>query len=204
MRTFLVVGSPKEEPSALAASLENDGNAFAVVFDLHRDRVYHHALRMTTNVPDAEDVVAAAFFELWRRRKTVRVVDGSVLPWLLVTATNLSRNLTRGIRRYQALIESLPRTAEVRSSEDVALERIEEMRLTANVREAIATLAPEDAALIVLTTFENYTSAQVGAALGISDGAARTRLHRARTRLAAALEFLEYFGSDFVTKESNR
>jgi RNA polymerase sigma-70 factor (ECF subfamily) len=203
MRTFPVVGSPKEEPAAWAASLENDGSAFAVVFDLHRDRVYHHALRMTTNVHDAEDVVAAAFFELWRHRKSVRVVDGSVLPWLLVTTTNLSRNLTRGIRRYQALVASLPRVTEVRSSEDAALEKIEELRLATNLREAMSTLAPADVALILLTTFEHYSSTQVGAALGISDGAARTRLHRARTRLAGELESLQQVGIEFMTETRN-
>jgi RNA polymerase sigma-70 factor (ECF subfamily) len=159
---------------------------------------------MTTNVHDAEDVAAAAFFELWRLRKSVRVVDGSVLPWLLVTTTNLSRNLRRGIRRYRALIESLPRATEVRSSEDVALEMIEVIRLATNVREAISTLAPEDAALVTLTTFEHYSSAQVGAALGITDGAARTRLHRARIRLAAALQSSEQDDCDFMTKEKNR
>jgi RNA polymerase sigma factor (sigma-70 family) len=204
MRTLFEVGSPNDEAANWAASLENDGNAFAAIFDLHRDRVYYHALRMTTNIHDAEDVVAAAFFELWRLRKSVRVVDGSVLPWLLVTTTNLSRNLTRGVRRYRVLIASLPRATEVRSAEDVALEKIDEIRLATNVREAIKTLAPEDAALIALTTFENYTSSQVGAALGISDGAARTRLHRARTRLAASLESLEQVGGDFMTKEKNR
>jgi RNA polymerase sigma-70 factor (ECF subfamily) len=204
MRTIPVVGLPKEEPAAWAASLENDGNAFAVVFDLHRDRVYHHALRMTTNVHDAEEVVAAAFFELWRLRKSVRLVDGSVLPWLLVTATNLSRNLTRGVRRYRALIASLPRATEVRSSEDAALETIEEIRLAANVREAIGTLAPNDAALIVLTAFEHYSPAQAAVALGITDGAARTRLHRARARLASALGTLEDDENNHVTRETNR
>ena len=138
MRTVPVVRSPNEESTAWAASLKNDENAFAVVFDLHRDRVYHHALQMTASVHDAEDVVAAAFFELWRGRKSVRVVDGSVLPWLLVTATNLSRNLSRGVRRYRALIASLPRSTEMRSTEDVAMETIEEIRLAANVQKLSA------------------------------------------------------------------
>jgi RNA polymerase sigma factor (sigma-70 family) len=198
-----MVGSPKEESEAWAATLKNDGNAFAIIFDLHRDRVYHHALRMTANVHDAEDVVAASFFELWRRRKFVRVVHGSVLPWLLVTATNLSRNLTRGVRRYRALIASLPRTTEVRSSEESALEKIEELRLAANLREAMSTMSSDDVALIMLTTFEQYSSTQVGAVLGISDGAARTRLHRARTRLAVALESSDQVGGSFMTKEKS-
>ncbi|WP_396133584.1 RNA polymerase sigma factor [Arthrobacter sp. 1088] len=44
---------------------------------------------------DAEDATAAAFLELWRRREGVRLVDGSILPWLLVTTTNTARNLQR-------------------------------------------------------------------------------------------------------------
>jgi len=76
-----------------------DGRAFAAVFDAHRDRTFRHVLRLVASAHDAEDVVAGTFFELWRRRDTVPVVDGSVLPWLLVTAGNLARNAGRGLRR---------------------------------------------------------------------------------------------------------
>ena len=204
VRTLLVVRSNEDEPAAWAAALDNNGDAFAAIFDLHRGRVYHHALRMTANVHDAEDVTAATFLELWRRRKSVRVVQGSVLPWLLVTATNLARNLSRGLRRYRALIAGLPRADDSRSAEDVALERIEEMRIAAQVREALGALAPSDAALISLTVFEHYSPAQAAVALGISDGAARTRLHRARTRMATNLEALAIADRDDTTKEKSQ
>jgi len=204
VRTLLVVRSNTDEPAAWAAALCNDGDAFAAIFDLHRDRVYHHALRMTANVHDAEDVTAATFLELWRRRKSVRVVEGSVLPWLLVTATNLARNLARGLRRYQSLIRALPRAEDARSAEDVALDQIEETRIAAQVREALGALAPSDAALISLTVFEHYSPAQAAVALGISDGAARTRLHRARTRMAATLEALASADRDDTTKEKSQ
>jgi RNA polymerase sigma-70 factor (ECF subfamily) len=199
-----VVRSNGDEATAWAAVLGNDGDAFVAIFDQHRDRVYRHALRMTANVHDAEDVTAGAFLELWRRQKSVRVVDGSVLPWLLVTTTNLARNLTRGLRRYRALIAALPRADVARSAEDVALEQIEEFRIVAQVRDALSGLSPSDAALITLTTFEHYSPAQAAAALGITDGAARTRLHRARTRMAAALGTLEDDENINATKETSR
>ena len=60
--------------------------------------------------PDAEDVAASAFLELFRRRDDVRVVNGSVLPWLLVTASNLARNSARARRRYQEFLARLPHT----------------------------------------------------------------------------------------------
>ena len=200
----MVVRSIGDEAAAWAAVLGHDGDAFVTIFDEHRDRVFHHALRITENVHDAEDVTAGAFLELWRRRKSVRVIDGSVLPWLLVTTTNLARNLTRGLRRYRTLIAALPRAEIARSAEDVALEGIEEMRIATQVRDALSSLSPSDAALINLTMFENYSPAQAAAALGISDGAARTRLHRARTRIAAALGALEDDVKVNKTEETSR
>lgn len=138
MRTVLVVRSTGDEALDWAEALSNDADAFAAIFDRHHDRVYRHALRLTENLHDAEDITAGAFLELWRRRKSVRVVGGSTLPWLLVTATNLSRNLTRGLHRYRMLIATLPRAEVGRSAEDAAEERIEDARLATQVREALA------------------------------------------------------------------
>jgi RNA polymerase sigma-70 factor (ECF subfamily) len=200
MRTVLVVRSNGDEASDWTAALRNDADAFVSIFDRHHDRVYRHALRMTGNAHDAEDITAGAFLELWRRRKAVRVVDGSTLPWLLVTATNLARNLARGLRRYRTLIATLPRPEVGRSAEDVAVERIEEARLASQVREALGALSPSDAALITLTMLEHYSPAEAALALGISNGAARTRLHRARLRMAGALEVADQ--EDVMREES--
>lgn len=193
-----------DEATVWAAVLRNDSDAFVTIFDQHRDRVFRHALRMTVNVHDAEDVTAGAFFELWHRQKSVRVVDGSVLPWLLVTTTNLARNLTRGLRRYRALIDSLPRAQSVSSAEDVALEHFEELRVAAQVKEALSGLSAADAALITLTMFEHYSLAQVAAALGITDGAARTRVSRARSRMAEVLVASENSENVAAIKETSQ
>ena len=89
------------EAALWSAARQADERAFAGVFDLHRDRVFRHAMRLADTRADAEDVVAMAFTDLWRRRDDVRVVDGSVLPWLLVTAANLSRNSHRSLLRRE-------------------------------------------------------------------------------------------------------
>jgi RNA polymerase sigma-70 factor (ECF subfamily) len=189
------VGWLPEEHTSWTKALSGDSDGFAAVFDCQRDRVYRHALRLTGNVHDAEDVTAGAFLELWRRRKSVRVVDGTVLPWLLVTTTNLARNHARGLRRYRALIDALPRSNDARGAGDVAIEQL---------RQALNSLAKSDAALITLTAFEQYSPAQAATALGISEGAARTRLHRARARMASALEASQPGERDDVTKEMLR
>ena len=191
MRTVLVVRSSDDEAADWAAALSNDADAFVAIFDRHHDRVYRHSLRLTGNVHDAEDVTACAFLELWRRRNAVRLVDGSPLPWLLVTTTNLARNVARGLRRYRALIASLPRAEVGRSAEDALVERMGDARLDSRMRDALAALSPSDAALISLTILEHYSPAEAALVLGISNGAARTRLHRARSRMAGALDIAE-------------
>ncbi|WP_240720959.1 RNA polymerase sigma factor [Pseudarthrobacter sp. NamE2] len=66
-----------DEGSLWSLSLGGDGEAFGVLYDRHRDRVFHHAYQLAGNHHDAEDTMAAAFLELWRRRAKVRVVEGS-------------------------------------------------------------------------------------------------------------------------------
>ena len=72
------------------------------------------------------------------------------------------------------------------------------------MRQGLNSLAKSDAALITLTAFEHYSPAQAATALGISEGAARTRLHRARARMASALDASQPGEQDDVTKEMLR
>jgi DNA-directed RNA polymerase specialized sigma24 family protein len=51
---------------------------------------------------------------------------------------------------------------------------------------------------------EHYSPAQAADALGISDGAARTRIYRARSRMATALGSLAIADFDNTTKEESR
>ncbi|TQJ09235.1 RNA polymerase sigma-70 factor (ECF subfamily) [Lapillicoccus jejuensis] len=179
-----------------------DGQAFAVVFDLHRDRVYVHALRMLGAPGDAEDVAASAFLELWRRRDAVRVVNGSVLPWLLVTTGNVARNTARARRRYRDFLARLPHSgdlageaarpgvsgsaAEARDAAEQALAG-RELGVDPRLRDALRALPELDMTLLLLVGFEDLTVADAAAATGISPAAAKTRLHRARLRIRQQL-----------------
>jgi RNA polymerase sigma-70 factor (ECF subfamily) len=172
-----------DETALWSRARSGDGRAFAALFDGHRDRAFRHALRLVASAHDAEDVVAAAFFELWRKRDVVPVVDGSVLPWLLVTTTNLARNSGRGARRYRAAVERLPRSPGLTDPAETASERIARQQLL----DAVRSLGEPDAALVLLTALEGFTPSEAGAAVGLSPGTARVRLHRARKRLQQRL-----------------
>lgn len=179
------MGSSESGEEALwLRSLNGDGEAFGRVFDRHRGRVFRHAYRLCGVRHDAEDVMSAAFLELWRRRDSVRLVEGSVLPWLLVTTTNLARNSKRSVFRYRRLLNSLPRTEDVShvTGESVFLDGME-----SDVANALRTLNALDMQLVSLVVFEDYTLAAAAAVLNLTPGAAKTRMHRARQRMEKAI-----------------
>jgi RNA polymerase sigma factor (sigma-70 family) len=166
--------------------LDGDGQAFGALFDRHRDRVFRHACRLVDARHEAEDVAASAFLELWRRRAEVRRVEGSVLPWLLVTATNLGRNSARGTRRYRELLERLPRAEEQPDAAEVAL-GTHALGVDARLRAGVRALSKTDAHLFVLVAVEGYPVTAAAEHLGLSVSAARTRLHRVRAGLREQL-----------------
>ncbi|HEY5224914.1 MAG TPA: RNA polymerase sigma factor [Microbacteriaceae bacterium] len=170
-----------------ARSISGDGAAFGALFDLHRDRVFRHAYRLVENRRDADDVTATAFLELWRRRADVRLVEASVLPWLLVTATNAARNVRRSAARYQRLLDSLPRTLAASDAESAFLAAHPLEQVDHRLATALRSLPAADMRLVSLVVLEGYPIAEAATVLGCSTSAAKTRLHRARTRLRATL-----------------
>lgn len=101
---------PPDESTIRVRAQEGVEAAFATIFDLHKDRVFRHAFRLLGNRHDAEDALGVVFFELWRRRGEVRIVANSVLPWLLVTTSNVAFKSQRAQRGYQKLLDKLPRS----------------------------------------------------------------------------------------------
>jgi len=161
---------------------QGDGRAFAAIFDRHRDRLFRSALRAIANPADAEDAVAATFLELWRLRSRVRLVDGSLLPWLLATGHNVARNLTRSRRRYRAFLARIPRDDDARSAEDLTVDEFEAFERSRQAEELLAGLSQADAELLTLVGVEELSVAEVAALHGISVDAAKQRISRARRR----------------------
>lgn len=159
--------------------------ALAALYDRHADRVYGHCLRQLGSVPDAEDATAATFLTAWRRRDAIRFVDGSALPWLLVTATNTARNLARTQRRHRAWLARLPHAdVEPDLADDVA--RRADAAGSGVVR-AFRSLGSDAQVVLTLCDVEGLGYEQAALALGVPVGTVRSRLSRARERLRTAL-----------------
>lgn len=165
--------------------LTGDSRCFGTIWDRHRDRVFRHLIARGNSATNAEDLTAATFLELWRRRNAIRFVDGSVLPWLLVTAHNVSRNAARARRRYERFLQALPAPQVVPDTADAIAERNDEHAIA--LRAAIAAARPVDGILLAMTALEGFTTRQAAEALGLSEPAAKMRLSRLRARLRTAV-----------------
>ena len=168
-------GNP-DDTQAWSRALAGDGEAFGEIFDRHRDRIVRHSRRLVTSSHDVDDVVAITFLEAWRLRDRVRIVDGSVLPWLLVTATNCAQNLSRGIRRHRALLHKLP-------AEPDAPDHAETID-GGPATDALNSLSVADRQVIVLCVLEGFSTNEAAAALAVPPGTVKSRLSRAKRRLA--------------------
>jgi hypothetical protein len=80
-----------EDRACLDATGAGDSAAFVRLYEKHINSVYRYALQMLRSVPEAEDIAQEVFILAWVKRTKIRIVDQSVLPWLLVTTRNLRR-----------------------------------------------------------------------------------------------------------------
>lgn len=165
------------------SALNGNGEAFARVFDRHRDRVLRHSVRLVPARADADDVVAVVFMEAWRKRERVRFVDDSLLPWLLVVATNVSLNLARSSRRYQALLHRLPPPP----AEPDPAEGFD----AGDARTAFAQLSRPHREVVALCVLQGYSEAAAAEVLGIPCGTVKSRLSRAMADLRRRLATMD-------------
>lgn len=165
--------------------VDGDGDAFGVLFDRHHDRVWRHAVKVLGLPHLAEDVTAVVFYEAWRRRADVRVVNDSILPWLLVTTNNTLRNHVRQQRRYRHFLSELPPPVDVAECADGIAEADESRFKTSALREAFTQLKPQERDVLTLCIIEGLGAKEAGAALSLADGTVKSRLHRAKSRLGA-------------------
>jgi RNA polymerase sigma factor (sigma-70 family) len=168
-----------------SAVVAGDEVAFGRLFDRYAGAVYNHAFRLTGSWMLAEDVTQATFLVAWRRREQVRLVDGLTLPWLLVVASNAARTEWRSSRRWLAALRRLPpdREAGADPADEVAARLDDERRMRA-VLALVRRLPRAEREAVALCLWSGVPYGEAATALGISETALRSRVSRARARLA--------------------
>ncbi|MFI5042432.1 MAG: RNA polymerase sigma factor [Acidimicrobiales bacterium] len=171
----------------VAAARGGDREAFDAVVRATYADTYALALRLTANEEDASDVVQEAYLRAYRGLKRFRG-DASFTTWLYrITANCASTQLgKRNRHRHEDLDEASVDVRDERPDIDPEA-RAEAEALRGRVSAALDALPPRLRAVVVLRDVYDLSHEAIAAELGITEAAAKVRLHRARLRLRAQL-----------------
>lgn len=172
----------------LARAAGGDGSAFAQLYDRHVRPVYWQAYAVLHDPDAAQESTQDTFLTLWRRIDDVRIVDESVLPWLLSTARFTALNAGRRLATVRDRAAPLDDgdgapvgTAPSPEDEVIAGE------VRRRIAEAVAGLSPTDQRLYRLCVEDELTYERAADELGVTHAAVRNRVSRLRGRLRADL-----------------
>jgi RNA polymerase sigma factor (sigma-70 family) len=151
----------------------------------HSVRVYRLAYRLTGNKHDAEDLTQEVFVRVFRSLSSY--TPGTFEGWLHRITTNLFLDMAR--RRQRIRFEGLgDETAQRLPSGPTPAQVFDERYLDSDIAEALEALAPEYRAAVVLCDIEGLSYEEIAVTLGVKLGTVRSRIHRGRAQLRAALD----------------
>jgi RNA polymerase sigma-70 factor (ECF subfamily) len=150
----------------------------------HSARVYRLAYRLTGNPHDAEDLTQEVFVRVFRSLSSY--TPGTFEGWLHRITTNLFLDMVR--RKARIRFDALPDDAERLPGRERSPQQVyDDTHFDDDVQAALDALPPDFRAAVVLCDLEGLSYDEIAATLGIKLGTVRSRIHRGRSQLRAAL-----------------
>ena len=176
------------DPDALREAQEGDPSAVRAVVDHHAPMVFKLLSRILGPAGQQTHVDDLA------QETMLRVVQAiprftpegpaKLSTWILTIATRLALQHLR--RRRPNVVDVEPTTLPSSGATPEAL--ISAAQLRSQVQAVVAAMSPELRAAFVLSDAHGLSPTEVADALEIPPATARTRIHRARARIRAALD----------------
>src|SRR6266487_2229515 len=179
-------GEPDQAGSGTAQAADWTPPSWEDVVRDHSARVYRLAYRLTGNSHDAEDLTQEVFVRVFRSLSGY--TPGTFEGWLHRITTNLFLDMARRKQRirFEGLADDT--AARLGGNELTPAEAFDERHLDDDIQAALKALAPEYRAAVILCDIEGLSYEEIAATLGVKLGTVRSRIHRGRAQLRAALE----------------
>jgi RNA polymerase sigma-70 factor (ECF subfamily) len=151
----------------------------------HSAQVYRLAYRLTGNGYDAEDLTQEVFVRVFR--SLANYTPGTFEGWLHRITTNLFLDQARRKQRirFEGLADET--TGRLCGDEPTPAQAFDARHFDSDVQDALRALAPEFRAAVVLCDIEGMSYEEIADTLGVKLGTVRSRIHRGRAQLRAAL-----------------
>jgi RNA polymerase sigma-70 factor (ECF subfamily) len=181
-----------DDAALLRAAVAGDAHAYTHFMRAHQAAVHRYLVALMGTGADAEDALQETFINAWRGADSY-AATGSARGWLYAIARNVVRHQLRRHVGEPAHVESLDALAEEAgwgcvsaSSENQDAERARE-----TIAEALPQLPADEREVLTLRELDGWSGHDTAALLGITLPAMKSRLHRARLHLAAAVRALD-------------
>ena len=174
----------QEELRSIRAAKRGDPFAFQRLYERYKNYVYSLCLRMCKDPSLAEDLTQDIFFHVWKKMASFK---GQALfrTWLYrITINRVLLHFRKHKAGFLPLDDEMLPVAEavlLRNSMHTNLDDC------ISLRNSLAGLSPRYRKVLMLHDLEGYRHGDISRLLGITSGASRSQLHKARVKIRLAL-----------------
>ncbi len=172
----------------LVASAKQDPAAFGPLYERYLGSVYNYVFYRVGNVAEAEDLTARVFYQALTHVAGYVDRGAPFVAWLYRIAHNLVANWHRDqSNRRTFSLDGPVQVPEVTDDNEDVHDKTTEREDARELRAALSRLPADRQQLIMLKYVAGLTNAEIGAAMGKSEGAVKALLHRTLLSLRSDL-----------------
>ena len=175
-----------DDKALIEAFQAGDDFAFVSLYNRYKGPIFTYCLKMLLDRDLAQDVMQETFLRIYENRDRL-LNTNSFRAWTFTIARNQCLNQFRLSNKHvqldEAFAASLPLAAA--QSQEATLEKSEQVAL---VNHFLGRLKPEYREVIVLREYQNMTYDEIAAVTRSTLSAVKSRLFKARRKLAAFME----------------
>ena len=179
-----------DEMKLIEKARDGDRSAFEQLVKLHEKNVYSLALKLTKNREDALDAAQEAFLKAWISLKSFRG-DSKFSSWLYRLTYNTCLDFLRKSKKGEIISltseEDEETVADIKDPAPTPEEQTVKREIKKTVQNAVDALPEEHRQIIVMREFTGMSYAEIAESMSISEGTVKSRLSRARAKLAEIL-----------------
>ena len=161
-----------------------DQSAFTCLVEAYQAPVYNLAYRMLGNSVEAENAAQETFIRMYTKLDTYDP-ERKFSSWLLAIASHYCVDLLRRRRMKTLSLDDLPPMVELSMPRTTQPEQMVVREQDASaVQKLLEALPPNYRTPVVLRYWYDMSYREIADAMGVTESTIKTRLHRARAKLA--------------------
>lgn len=178
------------ERENIARAAKGDANAFETLMSAYEKKIYALCLRMMGNPHDGEDAAQEAMLRIWRTIGQYRF-ESAFSTWVYRVTASCCMDAIRKRQRYeQPSLEEMGEASgfDPADGSETPQEQTERKETRSAIRQAIAAVPEGMREVFLLRDVHGLSVEETAQALQIAQGTVKSRLARAREKIAAELK----------------